>query len=1128
MDLISNDDAVAKLKKNLDHNKHFLRCNSDIVENFLRSIPKPYETDQLVEMFDYFTCENNCLSIAALETFLAEHTGKPLRIGNIQLCLSISLQLLRNQLGKVNMPAHILSNMCYCLRTMLSSSWTLDQVCDLLSAVKKANTLSPMSHVLTIITDYKLTYNQSTFNFLDPVCPTRNWSHRVLNHALRVCFPRNSKELDLDESINAIINETYLTDEERVTERERLSNAFNELSLHSWHFASMDLGRLKNWLMQIRTNRLYEQIAYVIRAADLLFGRETRLVQKLAILLALGSSKTTARILQINTGEGKTRIVAILAAIKGLQGVKTDVITSSSVLAAVQAAELKNFYKFFNLKVACNKQVSPFDRIYGQRRRKGESSDVIFDELGRFQPVYACDVIYGSAHDFEADLLRDEFLNSGVRCGRQCEFALVDEADNMMIDGRHDILRLSTHVPSVFHLLPIKAIIWNNILDAAEMVMNEGDESIQDFCVRKILPMLEKSIHLDETEPDPFSRKLIIPKHLHTFTKAKLEVWVRTAVRAKFEMKEGYQYMLKNNKIVSVDAKNTGLLHANRRWSDGLHCFLEMKHGCSLEPEHINTNFISHVAFFCRYSTNLIGLTGTVGGEASKRILREVYSVDCLIIPPFRQRRHFELYPRLLANESDWLKSVVRSCEEKMRQMRAVLVIMEYIGQAERVAVDLEAIFPNQVKLYTDNDQKDVARETLEAGYALVATNIAGRGTDLLVTDEVEQNGGLHVCITFLPENDRVERQNQGRTSRSGNRGTSQMIVHWSDLPEQMFNKADYLQSRREQRNQHELSRMQSVLDDVKRVVDRDSKFQEFSARQSEIVDCFPAHVRDIAQDALREQFGFWLIESESKTNKELHQSFNEFSARCRHDPRNTLINNPIYYVRMANELLQTGEALINDVITFLDDAIGLDQYCAASAYYSRAYARALQYSNTLDIERLSQAIHDFRQARRMIQHTLESTLTLFPVTNDESPLSHYVFRLKTIYGMLMSSIDEAIGPPVDEEIEDLKMQLENSNLNGNEHAELCDYIQELENSRDHFGKGVLQRVAKNKIELHIQHQTLKDSLSRTEEKELYKREIAEIELNGFIGIVFFNHCKPADRESATNMKVTVKVKKRE
>ena len=810
--------VMETLNKNLHLQNHFLQCHIDIVQNFLLSIPRPYDFNTLITLFDYFTDKLNLLTIGALETFLSENTGRPLDICLTQLCISICLEHVRKKIAHAIIPARIRSNMCYSIERVLLLSWSLNEVCDLMDSVQNKGDLKYLNSVLITIVEYGLMYDRTIFNFADRSQPLSQRSLKIHSHALRVSFPENSKMLELEDLLDGVVNETYPNVAERAAKRQQLSNQYGQLSRNFDRFSSMDRNAVKDQLKSIRTDDFYTRVALVIRVSDLIFGYPMHLVQNLSILLALDSSSTSARILQINTGEGKTRIVSILAVMKCLQGVKVGVITSSEELAKIQSEELKEFYEFFDLKVACNADLSPANYIYDQRRKNGDLIMNIFKKLGVFQPVYECDVIYGSADDFEADILRDEFNKNGVRCDRRCEFALVDEVDNMMIDGRQHTLRLSSSIPSVFHLLPIKGIIWNQILNVGKMVVKQDDqwyklcedengntvqelldESVQSFSERLILPFLKNYLHLDDTSPDRSSEKLVIPKHLHQFTLNKLSRWIRNAAHAKFQMKEGREYVLKDKKIVYVDVNNTGVLHENMRWYDGLHCFLEMKHGCSIEPEHITTNYISHVTFFNRYSTNLIGLTGTVGGKATRQFFREVYSADCLIIPPFRTRRHQELQARFTSKESNWLQCITNSCEEKMQQKRAVLIITKFIKQAQTIASLLRSNFPNKVKLYTESEEQKVAKDILEAGCALVATNIAGRGTDILVSEEVERNGGLHVCITFLPDNDRVERQNQGRTSRCGNKGTSQFIINVANISTYISDESELLTEMREQ-----------------------------------------------------------------------------------------------------------------------------------------------------------------------------------------------------------------------------------------------------------------------------------------------------------------------------------------
>ncbi|UJR29897.1 hypothetical protein I4U23_017445 [Adineta vaga] len=1124
-----NNTTENTLKNQLYNSRNVFQCNIQIIDQFISSLPLPFAISVLKEFFDCFTHDVKHLTIGDLETFLLQNLT--INIGMCKkklLCFSF-IQQIDRKIGKSITSMSIYNELCSNLETMMNL-WETDDIFQLIELVESEDNLQYLNSVLWIIIDYELRYDRHVFDLRKNNEHASTWPKKIHAYALQMSFPSEMNELNLNELTETIndMNRTSLT----AFEQNKLLMNFETLMKMMDKFSHItEIDQLKSFMSNIKNEDYYTQIAFVIHVSNSLFGKKMHKAQRLSVLLALNSRGDSSRVLQINTGEGKTRIVSVLAVIKCLQGFKVDVITSSSELAKIQSKEMKTFYTFFHLNVACNAETTSLDYEYGQCRKLGQMLAKFF----QFNPVYEADVIYGSADDFEADILRDEFDENGVRCGRKCDFAIVDEVDNMMIDGRQHLLRLSGSVPAVSYLLPVKGIIWNQVINLAKIVSCKNDhwyklcedennntvpellnESIYDFAEKLILPLLQDHIRLDDNSTgNSLKEKLIIPKHLQNFTRSKLSRWIRNAVYAKFEMKEGREYIIKNKRIVYVDAANTGTIHDTMRWNDGLHCFLEMKHGCAVEPEHITTNFISHVTFFKRYQTNLIGLTGTIGDESTQQLFREIYSADCLIIPPFRERRHRELRPRFTYSEAVWLKYISNSSTEKLRQKRAVLIITKFIEKAKRISECLQAILPqNSIRLYTEADEKVAVTDTLEAGCVIVATNIAGRGTDIPVSKEVEENGGLHVCITFLPDNDRVERQNQGRTSRIGYRGTSQFIIDLSEATQtcQYDDKNGFqlLNDMRQYRDIIQNEMIHSALKQVNEILIKDELFQKFRDLQNVIIDPFPSDKKDAAKNALRERFGLWLIESDSKNHESLQQSFDEFKSDCSHDPENRLIDNPMYYVNMANIYLKEQKNLA-DAIQMLDKAIEMDRDIAASAYYSRAYARALQYKKSNDVFFLKKSIDDFKESRRIINDVLDPTLMLFPVASDTSPLHEYLLHLKNLYGTLINSINAAIGRPVDEELKNLKLQLDENKLTDDERKKLTDYLKYLEENKLSIENGILGSALNNKREIKIERIPLIESLPSIEKKELYAKEIELFETNGFIGTIIFNERKPID-----------------
>eukprot|EP00392_Amoebophrya_sp_AT5.2_P019007 g19694.t1 len=253
-------------------------------------------------------------------------------------------------------------------------------------------------------------------------------------------------------------------------------------------------------------------------------------------------------------------------------------------------------------------------------------------------------------------------------------------------------------------------------------------------------------------------------------------------------------------------------------YNDGVRQFLELKHGLRMTPLAMTTNFLSNVHFFKKYA-RIFGLTGTLGDVETQGLMEDTYGLDFFFIPGHKSKQFYELRPLIVypAEASGtqqqnskhiwaWAETVVSVNLAHAALGRAVLVICESIYMANNMFQEFEthlASLRNQTsnvgrkresewkggidssaatkiqlhKYSTQEERENALGRPAQAGDIIVATNIAGRGTDIKLTKEVERNGGMHVSVTFLPTNARVQEQNFGRTSRAGNRGTAQLIV---------------------------------------------------------------------------------------------------------------------------------------------------------------------------------------------------------------------------------------------------------------------------------------------------------------------------------------------------------------
>ena len=354
-------------------------------------------------------------------------------------------------------------------------------------------------------------------------------------------------------------------------------------------------------------------------------------------------------------------------------------------------------------------------------------------------------------------------------------------------------------------------------------------------------------------------------------------------------------------KIGTVDFSNTGVVSLNMTWSDGLTQFLQIKHGLKLKSEDLSTTYISHYSFFKRYfnanENNIFGVTGTIGTQKSKFLLKDLFNVKIFIIPPFKPSKLILLNNKAeFKNKEEWQKEILNSIEINSKKFsRAVLIICFTIKETDEL---YELLIKNgykkdKIDKYQRNDDKtNKLKEYYDKGDIIIATNLAGRGTDIKLSEEVKKNGGLHEIVTFLPSNQRVEEQAIGRTARSGAKGSSLIIVNDPRNIEQIKKIRDYREEFR-----MELIRTKTI----NKIQLKDELFNKFSlfyhelqskwiSKDLSILNPFQyaftkekySNEFSILND-LEERWGIWLKEmridefDNNKTEKEINDKYKEF-----------------------------------------------------------------------------------------------------------------------------------------------------------------------------------------------------------------------------------------------------------
>ena len=368
-------------------------------------------------------------------------------------------------------------------------------------------------------------------------------------------------------------------------------------------------------------------------------------------------------------------------------------------------------------------------------------------------------IVYGDSLSFEGDLLRTLFKqdpnqNNFMR-GQKC--IIIDEVDNMCVDNLSAATQLVSGFGGYGAINGLYPIIYQNLNMIDQFILEDRyPDIIMDNIKEKTIEKLKETTKTIFEEGIK-NKVFVFLKHIEEFARNQIDKWCESAYEAKNVYKPNINYVFSgkegHKKIAPVDYKNTGVIHLNMTWSNGLHQFLQLKHGVKLENETINTTFLSHYIFIKKYikprENNVYGLTGTLGSVSTQKLFKKLFGVNVIIVPTFRKSNYINLYPKLLLTEEDWKNSIIENILNPINKKRVTLVICKTITKVNLLADELKSRnYPeSKVEIYDRNDIDFKFKERYSPGFVILATNLCGRGTDIKLTDEVENNGGMHVIL---------------------------------------------------------------------------------------------------------------------------------------------------------------------------------------------------------------------------------------------------------------------------------------------------------------------------------------------------------------------------------------------
>lgn len=491
--------------------------------------------------------------------------------------------------------------------------------------------------------------------------------------------------------------------------------------------------------------------------------RRTLKMRHFDVQLIGGMALHEGNVAEMKTGEGKTLVALLPAYLNGLTGKGVHVVTVNDYLAQRDAGWNGPVYHFLGLSVAVIINEASF--IYDPDFENEEHDD---ERLIHLKPctrkeAYAADVTYGTNNEFGFDYLRDNMVNDPKYLRqRSLNYAIVDEVDSILIDEARTPLIISAPAgdnPEAYYQF-------------AKIAAKLGpDDYVQDEKRRSVL-LTDKGV--DKVE------KILGISNLYSTDNTHLVYHMDQALRAEVVFKRDKDYVVTNSGEVIIVDEHTGRLMQGRRYNEGLHQAIEAKEGVQVKQESMTLATISFQNFFRLYR-KLAGMTGTAFTEAEE--FQQIYALDVIQIPPNRPIARVDKDDLIFRTEAGKLRAIVREVAAYHEKGQPVLIGSASIVKNELIAKYLdEAGLPYQL-LNAKNNEREAAivEKAGEKGAITLATNMAGRGTDIKLSDEVKKLGGLVVIGSERHDSRRVDNQLRGRGGRQGDPGTTQFFVSCED-----------------------------------------------------------------------------------------------------------------------------------------------------------------------------------------------------------------------------------------------------------------------------------------------------------------------------------------------------------
>ena len=448
------------------------------------------------------------------------------------------------------------------------------------------------------------------------------------------------------------------------------------------------------------------------------------------------------KIAEMKTGEGKTLMATMPVYLNALTGKGVHIVTVNDYLATRDSEWMGKIYEFLGLSVG---------KIY---------HDIPEDER---KAAYSADVLYGTNNEFGFDYLRDNMKFSKEQMvQRDLNFAIVDEVDSILIDEARTPLIIS----------------------------GQAEESTDKYYkVNQIIPNLKKEEHYQIDEKAKTAsltdEGIVIMENLlnvdNLYDPANIETLhcLNQAVKAHGLFKNEVDYVVKDGEVIIID-EFTGRMMAGRRYSDGLHQALEAKEGVKIENENQTLASITFQNYFRMYE-KLAGMTGTAATEAEE--FGSIYKLEVIVVPTNQPMIREDCPDVIYRTEDEKFDAVIEEIKELHEVKRPVLVGTISIERSELLSKKLKKFGIKHSVLNAKHHEKEaeIIAQAGQPGAVTIATNMAGRGTDIVLGEGIPELGGLHILGTERHESRRIDNQLRGRSGRQGDMGSSRFYLSLED-----------------------------------------------------------------------------------------------------------------------------------------------------------------------------------------------------------------------------------------------------------------------------------------------------------------------------------------------------------